>query len=91
MKGKEKNDLERFKEYPQQITPPLGLDAPAARLTEELYGKKAAEKKGAAGAAGQAPPSPFAGDPPGIAHSALYRAAYHDDVRRRGGELLFGE
>ena len=45
MKGKEKNDLERFKEYPQQITPPLGLDAPAARLTEELYGKKAAEKK----------------------------------------------
>lgn len=45
MKGKEKNDLERFKEYPQQITPPPGLDAPAARLTEELYGKKAAEKK----------------------------------------------
>lgn len=45
MKGKETNDLERFKEYPQQITPPPGLDAPAARLTEELYGKKAAEKK----------------------------------------------
>ena len=45
MEGKEKNDLERFKEYPQQITPPPGLDAPAARLTEELYGKKAAEKK----------------------------------------------
>ena len=45
MKGKEKNDLERFKEYPQRITPPPGLDAPAARLTEELYGKKAAEKK----------------------------------------------
>ena len=45
MNGKEKNDLERFKEYPQQITPPPGLDAPAARLTEELYGKKAAEKK----------------------------------------------
>lgn len=45
MKGKEKNDLERFKVYPQQITPPPGLDAPAARLTEELYGKKAAEKK----------------------------------------------
>ena len=45
MKGKEKNDLERFKEYPQQITPPPGLDASAARLTEELYGKKAAEKK----------------------------------------------
>ena len=45
MKGKEKNDLERFKEYPQQITPTPGLDAPAARLTEELYGKKAAEKK----------------------------------------------
>ena len=31
MKGKEKNDLERFKEYPQQITPTPGLDAPAAR------------------------------------------------------------
>ena len=45
MNGKEKNDLERFKEYPQRITPPPGLDAPAARLTEELYGKKAAEKK----------------------------------------------
>lgn len=45
MNGKGKNDLERFKEYPQQITPPPGLDAPAARLTEELYGKKAAEKK----------------------------------------------
>ena len=45
MKGKETNDLERFKEYPQQITPTPGLDAPAARLTEELYGKKAAEKK----------------------------------------------
>src|SRR5699024_9160016 len=45
MKGKEKNDLERVKEYPQRITPTPGLDAPAARLTEELYGKKAAEKK----------------------------------------------
>ena len=77
MKGKEKNDLERFKEYPQRITPPPGLDAPAARLTEELYGKKAAEKKGAAGAAGQAPPSPFAGDPFGIAYSALHRHSKH--------------
>lgn len=45
MKGKETNDLERFKEYPQQITPTPGLDVPAACLTEELYGKKAAEKK----------------------------------------------
>lgn len=45
MKGKEKNDLERFKEYPQQITPPPGLDAPAARLTRSCTAKRRRKKR----------------------------------------------